>query len=207
MSTKELKLVNITALFEHLDLSLISNEDIKKRLEFSQEKDKGTSFIEAPGLKAIILPSRKTGIIFEQNKLRIDDTSGNKPEETKIVDYFFNINDLLGQYNFLAYGLNFGVSVKSEKEFKFEEYLSEKIKKSIDGTIEGAGAVVSFSKGDKKFLLNMKPSANPKELIFNLNVHNVTENLPEKDSLAKEISEYYPIFNDQIDKIIAEDKS
>jgi hypothetical protein len=173
MEFKEIKQLNITLLFsEPLNHLLITFNDLLDLFKVGDERLDQHSFIEAPGLKVLIFPNRQREIVFEANRVLINDKSKKEPQNSEVVEDLKKIlqkNKMVDRNKIIAYGFNYDIVGTSEKE-KVEDFISSKI---IDATknIKSAGVNLVFEKDTSRQTLQIRPLPMANQYLINLNVH------------------------------------
>ncbi|PIZ65593.1 hypothetical protein CO051_01925 [Candidatus Roizmanbacteria bacterium CG_4_9_14_0_2_um_filter_39_13] len=66
-----LKKINVTALFDKVDQSHITSDEIRNLFSLKAQDRANTPFIELPGTKVLIIPTQKKEIVIEPNRLRV----------------------------------------------------------------------------------------------------------------------------------------
>jgi len=96
MKIEAIKNINITISFSSsLNHLLISQKDLLELFKTGDPQKDLHTFIEAPGLKVLIFPNRQKDIVFEANRVLVNEKTGVRPEESKIIDNFQKIKLLL----------------------------------------------------------------------------------------------------------------
>ena len=173
MEYKEILNTNITLLFsEPLNHLLITFKDLVDLFKIGDEKLDQHSFIEAPGLKVLIFPNRQKELIFEANRILINDKSKKEPQNSEVVDYLEKIlqkNKMVDRNKIIAYGFNYDIIGTSEKG-KVEDFISSKIKEAVEN-IKSAGVNLVFEKDTSRQVLQITPHATPNQFLIHLNIH------------------------------------
>jgi len=197
MEPKEIKLINITLLFlEPLNHLLITTQGILELFKIG-DKIPQHSLIEAPGLKVFIFPERKKEIIFEMNRLLINDRSGSLPQDSEVIDYLFKILEKgsfigMASEKVAAHGFNYDILIGPQSGLiQFNELIGNKISKIIEN-IEEAGIRTIFEKEKVRFDFQLNPVSKEK-LIAHLNAH-YREPLPQKEKLNENLLKQYEYF-------------
>lgn len=204
MKIESIKNVNITALFSTpLNHLLISQKDLLDLFKTEdQENDKHT-FVEAPGLKVLMFPSKQKEFIFEGVRILVSDKSGVSPENSDIIDNFQKIikSNTIDQSKITAYGFNYDIIVNPEnKNFNINDLISSKIS-AIAEKIKSVGINLIFDKNNIRYTLEIKPIDDEnKNFLAHFNAHIIRE-LPNFEELKKEIVNQFEEFKKVIEKI------
>jgi len=173
MEYKEILNTNITLLFsEPLNHLLITLKDLIDLFKIGDEKLDQHSFIEAPGLKVLIFPNRQKELIFEANRILINDKSKKEPQNSEIVDYLEKIlrkNKMVDRNKIIAYGFNCDIIGTLEKG-KVEDFISSKVKEAVEN-IKSAGINLVFEKNSSRQTLQITPLPTANHFLIHLNVH------------------------------------
>lgn len=173
MEPKEIININITLLFsEPLNHLLITFKDLFELFSIGDEKLDQHSFIEAPGLKILIFPNRQKEIVFEMNRVLINDKSKKEPQNSEIVDDLEKIlqkNKMIDKEKIIAFGFNYDIIGTTEKE-KFEDFISSKIIEAVSN-IKSAGINLFFEKNNSRRSLQITPLPEANQFLIHLNVH------------------------------------
>lgn len=197
MEPKEIKLINITLLFsEPLNHLLITTQGVLELFKIG-DKIPQHSLIEAPGLKVFIFPERKKEIIFETNRLLINDKSGSLPQNSEVIDYLFKILEKGSSIGLIlekiaAHGFNYDILIAPPSGLvQFNELVGSKISKIIEN-IEEAGIRTIFKKEEVRFDFQLNPVSKEK-IIAHLNAH-YSEPLPKKEKVKENLLKQYEYF-------------
>jgi len=205
MKIESIKNINITLLFSGpINHSLISQKDLSDLFKIGDiEKDKYT-FIEAPGLKVFILPNQQKEIIFEANRILINDKTGRNPKDSEIVNDLQKLlnTNLLEKDRIIAYGFNYHViAIPSNGSFKIEDLIGEKITNNIKGIKKGGISAV-FEKAGIKYGLDLNIlEEGEQKFLAHLNAHFDISELLNFGMLKEKISEEYKNFEEIIQKL------
>ena len=186
MKIQGLKNVNITVLFSvPLNHLLISQEKIAKLFDITDAQRNASNFVEAPGLKVIILPNQKRDIAFEQSRFIVADKTGNSIEKSTLVDDFRKIFDAgpIDPTTVAAYGFNYDVLVESDGG-NLSDIVGQKLLQLPN--IKNGGAMVSFEKGGISYALDIKPINDKKTFLAHFNAHFTSNIIPNNEVLKKE---------------------
>ncbi len=205
MKIEAIKNVNITLLFSGpINHLLISQKDLLDLFKVGDaEKDKHT-FIEAPGLKVLILPNQQKEIIFEANRIFVNDKTGKDPKDSRVIDDLQKLlnTSLIEKDKIAAYGFNYNVVATPLKgSFKIEELIGEKITTNIKG-IKKAGINTTFERSGVKYVLDLNIlQEQGQKFSVHLNAHFDVSKLPDFETLKEKMSEEYKNFEKTIKKI------
>ncbi len=202
MDIKEVNYSNITILFSNplnhnyfsqkflLDLFSSKNKDLNKN-----------TFIEAPGYKIIQFLNRKIEIVFEVNRILINERIGNFPQKIEVFDYLDKLlkSDYLPKNEIVAYGFNFDIVIDNDKNNFLNKELREFVVSKINDDIENIGLSFNFNSKDSNFGFNIKPGSNLTGKVFiNVNVNFNSNTIPSKKDLEKNMLKSF----EQIKKIL-----
>lgn len=193
IKSKEIKQLNITAVFEEIDYISITAEKMRKAFELNEKERRSSPFLEpSPSTKILGIPNRQKDIIIQDNRLRVNDNSGKEPTKSELAKYFqIAFNNFVDEIKLIAYGFNYDILVKSEKKINFKKLLGRDMLKSLLGSsILESGTRVLFTKREKLYDLRISPTGDPYEILFHLNAHYSLKkiNLPQ---LRKQLNENY----------------
>ena len=205
MRIESIKNVNITALFSApLNHLLISQGDLLKLFKTGdQENDKHT-FIEAPGLKVLMFPKRQKEIVFEANRILINEKTGVEPGKSEVVEYLQKILDgnFIEKDKIAAYGYNYDVMIVSDNDgFKVDDFVGKKFASLAE--IKSAGINISFDKNNIKYVFETRPlSDNDQKLVAHFNAHFSVSKLPSNKELKENLKiQFEELKNSIIEKI------
>lgn len=188
----QLKKINITALFDKIDQSQITSDAIRDLFDLKEPERANTSFIELPGTKVLIIPTLKKEVVIEPNRLRVSDSNVEDPVKSKVLNDFEKVyKSFSGKSILRAYGYNYDISLQLQGDISYDNLLSSSLKSLINGgKLLEAGARVVFTKGGRKFDIQIVPSGQEKQLEVHANVHYETEKI-EFAKLKKELLSNY----------------
>lgn len=202
MQTKETKQFNITLLFSeplnHLLITPSKILDLFKKTE--DKKSPQHTLVEAPGLKVFVFPQLQKEVVFEVNRLLINDKSGLLPDKSELINYLAKItkSEMVDKKKIIAYGLNYDILITTVNEsIDFVKFVGSKISKVVEN-IEKAGIQIAFHKQTNSYNLELKP-INQNKLIAHLNVHYNTP-LPSKKNLQENLVKQFNYFIALIEK-------
>ena len=188
----QLKKINITALFDKIDQSQVTSNAIRDLFNLKEPDRANTPFIELPGTKVLIIPILKKEVVIEPNRLRVSDSDVEDPAKSKVVNDFEKVYKAFsGKSTLRAYGYNYDISLQLQEDISYDKLLSSNLKSLINGgKLLEAGARVVFTKGDRKFDIQIVPSGQEKQLEVHANVHYETDKI-DFTKLAKELLSDY----------------
>lgn len=193
MKIESIKSVNITGLFTTpLNHLLIDQKSLLDLLKTGNEEEDKHTFIEGPGFKALFFVNRQKEIIFEPNRILINDKSGKDTTESTVIDDLEKISKagLLNPEDIHAYGFNFDVALNTGEELSTKDILGEKLL-SIEN-VKRVGVSVAFVKNEIKYDFQLKPIADGlNKFLAHLNAHFVSKGLPDSKVLKKSFKEQY----------------
>lgn len=202
MELQEIKQINLTILFsEPLNHLLITLGKVLDVLKTGDKKLDQYNFIEAPSLKVFVFPNRQKELVFEANRLLVNDKSGSSPKVSEVVNYLSKImkSGLIPQEKVAAFGFNYDAVISpSAKKMKSTDFVSNKIAKIIK-KIEKAGVQLVFHKGKIRFNFQTQP-INKNKLLAHLNAH-YSEALPSEEKLEKNLVKEFNYFISLIKKL------
>ena len=197
MKVESVKNINITLLLSSpLNHLLISQKDLLDKFKSGVDDNDKHSFIEAPGLKVLVFPKRQKEIVFEANRIVINDKRGGKIDESEVVDDLQNLLtlDAIDLNKLSAYGFNYDAVIIPESDsFDINNLVGSKIA-SIEN-IKSAGVNVLFEKGNITYVLEIKPLRDNKRFIAHFNAHFNLNKLPSAADLKSEINLQFNEFN------------
>lgn len=202
MELQEIKQINVTVLFsEPINHLLITPKEVVDLFKTGDEDLNQHSLIEAPGLKVFTFPKKQREVIFEANRLLINDKSGSSPKESKIIE---SLNSIMGAKmvsleKIAAWGFNYDtIAVSKNKKIKPTDFISNKIAKIIK-KVERAGVQLIFHKDKARFNFQTQPVAEDK-LLVHLNVH-YRGILPSERKLKESLAREFNFFISLIKKL------
>ncbi len=204
MELKSIKQMNITVLFPApLNHLLISIQELIKDLNKDNQDQDKTTLLDAPGLKVLTYPKRAKDIVYEQNRLLINDREFENLEKSPIFDYLDKGFKQIKQdrKSIAAYGFNFDVIAKSIKK---RDLLGQQILRVVKGVadeVQEQGAKVIFTRKGTRFDLQLTPLGSKDELLIHLNTHYSKNELPETKVLKKEAQSDFEEFKKLIDRL------
>ena len=204
MKIESVKNLNITLLFSApLNHNLVSQQELFGSFKTDDPKDDLNSFIAAPGIRALIFPNRQKEIIFEANRILINEKTGKSPEDSSVVNDLRVIMEksFFEKEKIVAYGFNYEiVAIPDGADFQIDDLISEKIAKI--GGIKGAGVSIVFGKDDTRQVLKIEPLEGiDQKFNVSLNIHYSKKDLPSFDDLRKDLIFSFKEFVDVIAKI------
>lgn len=204
MKIESVKNLNITLLFSApLNHNLVSQQELFGSFKTDDPKDDLNSFIAAPGIRALIFPNRQKEIIFEANRILINEKTGKSPEDSSVVNDLRVIMEksFFEKEKIAAYGFNYEiVAIPDGADFQINDLISEKIAKI--GGIKGAGVSIVFGKDDTRQVLKIEPLEGiDQKFNVSLNIHYSKKDLPSFDDLRKDLIFSFKEFVDVIAKI------
>jgi hypothetical protein len=204
MKIESVKNLNITLLFSApLNHNLVSQQELFGSFKTDDPKDDLNSFIAAPGIRALIFPNRQKEIIFEANRILINEKTGKSPEDSSVVNDLRVIMEksFFEKEKIAAYGFNYEiVAIPDGADFQIDDLISEKIAKI--GGIKGAGVSIVFGKDDTRQVLKIEPLEGiDQKFNVSLNIHYSKKDLPSFNDLRKDLIFSFKEFVDVIAKI------
>jgi hypothetical protein len=202
MKIKSIKIINITALFSSpINHLFISPKDILEVFKTGDPKKDTFNVIEAPGLKVMVFPEQKKEIVFEGNRLVVNDKSEKLVESSSVVSDFrkiLNKNIVDATTKLAAYGFNFDVIAESENSFT--DLIGRSVSKIPN--ISSAGVSVSFEQNSVNYMLAITPTPNDKKLfVVHFNAHLSSNAIPYDGELKKQLMSQFIEFEKTIKNI------
>ncbi len=201
MKIEAIKNINITALFASpINHLLVSQKGLLDL--FKADDNEVKTFVEAPGLKVLILPNRKKEFVFESMRILTNDKSEILPENSEVIDDFEKIinSDMAEKDKIAAYGFNYDAIIIPENgSFKISDLISSKIANIQD--IKSAGVNILFEKDSTIYVLEIKPIGNEQKFVAHFNAHFSTNKLPDSKELKRKINKEFLEFKNMIEKI------
>lgn len=203
MKIEAIKNVNITALFASpSNPLLVSQEGLLDLFKTDDEAKDKMVFIEAPGLKVLILPNRKKEFVFESIRILVNDKSEILPENSEVIDDFEKIikSDMVEKDKIVAYGFNYDAVIMPENSnFKNSDLVGSKIA-DIQG-IKSVGVSIVFEKNNTAYTFEIKPIGSEQKFIAHFNAHFSINKLPDIKELKGKINKEFLEFKNTIEKI------
>lgn len=201
MKLEEIKKLNITILFsEPINHLLITPKRILNLFKINDQPPRH-SLIEAPGLKVFIFPQLQKDIIFEVNRLLVNDRGGALPNKSDLINYLNRLikTEVVNQDKVVAYGFNFDALISpTTGAVKFTDFIGTKISKVVKN-IKEAGLQIIFHKEKVRFDFQIKPAGKDK-LLAHLNAH-YDGALPTKKKINENLLKQFGYFVSLIKKI------
>lgn len=190
MKMESVKNLNITLLFSSsLDHNLVSQQGLFDSFKTGNSQNDINNFIAAPGIKALILPAQRRDVIFESNRILLNERTGKMPEESNLIDNLRIIIDksFFEKEKIVAYGFNYEIiAIPDNESFDISDLVSEKIAKI--GAIKGVGVSFVFDKNGARYVVEIKPMGGAmKKFSVSLNIHHSKKDLPPFDDLKKDL--------------------
>jgi hypothetical protein len=185
MKIKELKIANITLLFSSpLNHQQISQTEVVKLFATGNPQMDLLNFVEAPGLKLLILPNQKKEIAFEATRLAINDKSEAEIRKSALVDDFTKVfnSSAVNKSAVIAYGFNFDVLAEMETG-NMNDLIGPKVSKLPN--IISADINVVFEKDSIRHSLKITPAGMEKIFLVHFNAHIAVNTVPDNDELNK----------------------
>lgn len=174
IKSQEIKQLNITAVFTEIDHTLITTQKMREVFNLNDTESKNSPFFEIPGIKNLIVPSRQKDIVFEGNKLMVNEKSGKEPKDSKLVqDFQKALENLVDRTKLVAYGFNYDILITTEELVDYKTFVGEKMLSILNGGIlSEAGMRMVYKKDEKRFDLQISPIGGlPKQFVVHLNIH------------------------------------
>lgn len=174
IKSQEIKQLNITALFTEIDHASITAQKMREVLNLNDAEKKNSPFFEIPGVKSLVVPSRQKDIVFESNRLRVNDKSDKEPKSSDLVqDFHKAFESLVDKTKLVAYGFNYDILVTTEELVDYKTFVGEKMLSILNGgVLSETGMRMVYEKDNKKFDLQISPIGGlPKQFVAHLNIH------------------------------------
>ena len=144
------------------------------------------NFVEAPGLKLLILPNQKKEIAFEATRLAINDKSEAEIRKSALVDDFTKVfnSSAVNKSAVIAYGFNFDVLAEMETG-NMNDLIGPKVSKLPN--IISADINVVFEKDSIRHSLKITPAGMEKIFLVHFNAHIAVNTVPDNDELNKQM--------------------
>ena len=187
---ESIKKLNITLLFSSpLNHNLVSHQDLFDLFKTGDYQNDINNFIAAPGIRALILPAQQRDVVFESNRIIINERTGKNPDESDLISSLEKISgkNFFEKEKIAAYGFNYEITAISDDEnFGTNDLVSDKI--ANIGAIRGAGVDFVFDKDDKRYVAKIKSLEDVmKKFAVDLNIHYSQKDLPSFDDLKKHL--------------------
>ena len=167
---------NIVAIYPTLDLRAVDVNAIGKIGELENDTY-GNTFLVGNKAVKLIMPQTKIEIEIAENRLKIADLLGKKPDESDIVKrYLVSVNNLLTPYKSSIYGFNFVVDLDTESDLKI---LADKFYGLIPGTtVKAQEASMLLQSTDTSYTIKLaKKIDKVYQLIFNKEINGNADNM------------------------------
>jgi hypothetical protein len=196
MQIKDLSLLNVTILLEEsIDHNVFANKDIFNIFSNADEDIKHV-IIEGPGVKIYQFPENKFEVIFEPQRLIVNDKSGVNYMESLVSEKTIKIAEL-AKVKSKAFGYNFDFRVEVERDFVIADILGKKL--SDFDEITSIGASLQFKKAGSNIGLDIKPiNAISNEFIIHVNVHHDSTLPVSKEEVIEKLNSAYGTANEVI---------
>ncbi|GEM_PF-1108455 len=205
MKIESVKNLNITLLFSApLNHNNISQQKLLESFQTGDAQRDVNNFIAAPGIKVIVFPNQQKDIIFEANRILLNEKSGKNPENSNLVidlEKIISGNFFGKEEEINAYGFNYEITAVPDKDdFQVEDLISGRIAKIKK--IKSAGVSFVFDENNARRLVKIKPLEGARqEFSVSLNIHYSKKDLPSFDDLKKELIAGFSEFKELIAKI------
>lgn len=205
MRIETIKNINITVLFSApLNHLLISQKDLLDLFKTGNQENDQHTFVEAPGFKVLIFPKRQKEIVFEANRILINEKTGVEPEKSEVVDYLQKILDgnFIEKNKIAAYGYNYDIVIASgDGGFKIGDFVGKKFASLAE--IKSAGINIAFDKNNIKYVFETRPLSNDdQKLIAHFNAHFSVSELPSNKELKENLKAQFEELKNSIIKKI-----
>jgi len=190
MRLESIKKLNITLLFSSpLNHNLVSHQDLFDLFKTGDYQNDINNFIAAPGIRALILPAQQRDVVFESNRIIINERTGKNPDESDLISSLEKISgkNFFEKEKIAAYGFNYEIiAISDDENFGTNDLVSDKI--ANIGAIRGAGVDFVFDKDDKRYVAKIKSLEDVmKKFAVDLNIHYSQKDLPSFDDLKKHL--------------------
>ncbi len=187
---ESIKKLNITLLFSSpLNHNLVSHQDLFDLFKTGDYQNDINNFIAAPGIRALILPAQQRDVVFESNRIIINERTGKNPDESDLISSLEKISgkNFFEKEKIAAYGFNYEIiAISDDENFGTNDLVSDKI--ANIGAIRGAGVDFVFDKDDKRYVAKIKSLEDVmKKFAVDLNIHYSQKDLPSFDDLKKHL--------------------
>jgi hypothetical protein len=199
--------LNITAVFSEIDHAHITAEKMREVFGLTEEEKRKSPFFEIPGVKSLIFPpERQKDIIFEANRIRLNDKSRKEPKDSDLVqDFYKAFENLVDKTKLIAYGFNYDILVTTEEPVEYKIFIGKKMLSILNsGVLSEGGMRMVYRKDNKRFDLQISPIVGQsKQFIVHLNVHYDATKIEDftliQNQFVQEYSEIQKIIN-QLEK-------
>lgn len=166
MTIDSIKKINITLLIsEPINHSLVNQTSLLSLFNVVDKKTedfKKYSFVQAPGLTVLNLIEEKKEIIFDYNRVLINDLFSTDPDSSNLAECIMKFVDganLIQMDKIAAIGFNFTLVADNKKKINYNNILTKKTLESFIGkgeNIEKAGFKINVlgKKAKKEIQLN-----------------------------------------------------
>jgi hypothetical protein len=174
IKSKEIKQMNITAVFIEIDHTSITAQKMREVFNLNEEENRNSPFFEIPGVKSLVVPSRQKDIVFESNRLLVNDKSSKEPKDSDLVqDFHKAFDNLVDKTKLVAYGFNYDILVTTVESVDYKTFVGEKMLSILNGgVLSEAGMRMVYKKDKKRFDLQISPIEGlSKQFVAHLNIH------------------------------------
>lgn len=203
IKSQEIKQLNLTAVFTEIDHASITAEKMREIFSLDATEKINSPFFEIPGVKSLVAPSRQKDIVFEGNRLRVNEKSGKEPKDSNLVqDFQKALENLVDKTRLVAYGFNYDILITTEEPVNYKTFIGEKMLSILNsGVLSEAGMRMVYEKDGKRFDLEISPIGGfPKQFVVHLNIHNDITKIEDFALIQDEFVQGYS----EIQKIISQ---
>jgi hypothetical protein len=184
IESREIKQLNITAIFEEINLSRINPKELLDTLNLREKDKKTMTIFEAPGVKILIVPTLGKEIIIQQNRFLINDKNSKDVKNSEIIEDFQKFMNKLAidTTKLSAYGFNYDILIQVKEPLNYKDFAGSALLKTLNGAhLLKAGTRMIYQKEDKKedkkYDLQTAPAGDSTNFILHLNVHYASNKL------------------------------
>lgn len=200
MHIDSIKRVNTTFLFPNpINHSLIQKNDV---LDVIQKEgganNANNNVIQAPHFLGVFLDNG-IEVIFEQQRMLVNDKSSSKPSSSPIVDYAYGLlqKQFLNELEVSSYGFNYDLVAELEK-LEVIDLIGDSIT-SLPFELQSGGINIKFEHKDLEYNLQTKPATKDEnKIIIHFNPHVSKLGLPEKENVKKEFERQFIFLKDEV---------
>lgn len=156
---------------------------------------RGSTFSDTPSLATRVFEFPVPGlqIIFEPNKIRIEDKLGRSPKESHLVNELYRlINSLYKEVKPIAYGFNYDIIYRVDQVIPIKDIMSNFLKQVTIESLKDFGWQYTLNKEKgKRAETYFFKSISPIEYGVHANFHFNDQHLPKPDTLQMAFEKRY----------------
>lgn len=202
MDIQHFKQFNITFLYEepinHANINLHELEEALKSNK-SSEYDLSNKLEVTGNYKILSYPGRKIDVIFEQERILINDNSGQKKEAYSFLDYIDNVFTYSSIVTEKIKSFGFNITAEAINNSS-DTFINPTLEKKLNVKIEQQGLLFVFSKDGLRYQMQINPTSQKNNShIIQCNIHH--EKFSNITDMSKHLNDHINYFNKLIRKI------